>query len=66
MKLTGAQVVWESLVREGVETVFGISGGSVIYLYHALPDYPSVSGEFGCDETGEAHYFVSIRWNEEK
>jgi acetolactate synthase-1/2/3 large subunit len=40
MKLTGAQVVWESLVREGVETIFGISGGAVIHLYHALPDYP--------------------------
>ena len=40
MKLTGAQMVWESLVREGVDTVFGISGGAVIHLYHALPDYP--------------------------
>jgi acetolactate synthase-1/2/3 large subunit len=40
MKLTGAQIVWESLVREGVETVFGISGGAVIHLYHMLPDYP--------------------------
>ena len=40
MKLTGAQIVWESLMREGVETVFGISGGAVIHLYHALPDYP--------------------------
>jgi acetolactate synthase-1/2/3 large subunit len=40
MRLTGAQVLWESLVREGVETVFGISGGAVIHLYHALPEYP--------------------------
>jgi len=40
MKLTGAQAVWESLVREGVDTLFGISGGAVIHLYHALPDYP--------------------------
>jgi acetolactate synthase-1/2/3 large subunit len=40
MKLTGAQIVWESLVREGVDTAFGISGGAVIHLYHALPDYP--------------------------
>ena len=39
MNLTGAQVVWEGLVREGVDTVFGISGGAVIHLYHALPDY---------------------------
>ena len=40
MKLTGAQAVWESLVREGVDTAFGISGGAVIHLYHALPEYP--------------------------
>ena len=40
MKLTGAQAVWESLVREGVEIVFGISGGAVIHLYHAMPEYP--------------------------
>jgi acetolactate synthase-1/2/3 large subunit len=40
MKLSGAGIVWESLVREGVEVVFGISGGAVIHLYHALPEYP--------------------------
>jgi len=40
MKLTGAQAVWESLVREGVDTAFGISGGAVIHLYHALPEFP--------------------------
>ena len=33
-------MVWESLVREGVDTVFGISGGAVLHLYDALPDYP--------------------------
>ena len=40
MKLTGAHIVWESLRREGVEVVFGICGGAVIHLYHALPEYP--------------------------
>ena len=40
MKLSGAHIVWESLVREGVEVAFGISGGAVIHLYHALPEYP--------------------------
>jgi acetolactate synthase-1/2/3 large subunit len=40
MKLNGAHIVWESLVREGVEVVFGISGGTVIHIYHALPEYP--------------------------
>jgi acetolactate synthase-1/2/3 large subunit len=40
MRLNGARIVWESLIREGVEVVFGISGGAVIHLYHALPEYP--------------------------
>ncbi|MBC7251391.1 MAG: biosynthetic-type acetolactate synthase large subunit [Anaerolineae bacterium] len=40
MRLTGAQAVWESLVREGVETIFGVPGGAVLPLYHALADYP--------------------------
>ena len=30
----------------------------------AIPTTPSVAAEFGCDETGEAYYHVSIRWNE--
>jgi glyoxylate carboligase len=40
MRITGAQAVWESFVREGVDTIFGISGGAVIHLYDALPNYP--------------------------
>jgi len=39
MKLDGAHIVCESLVREGVEVVFGYPGGTVINLYDALPDY---------------------------
>ncbi len=54
MRLTGAQIVWESLVREGVETVFGISGGAVIHLYHALPDYP-IHHVLTRHEQGAAH-----------
>jgi len=40
MKLTGAQIVWESLVREGVDVVFGICGGAVIHIFDVLPQYP--------------------------
>ncbi len=40
MRLNGAQVVWESLLREGVEVFFGITGGKVIPLYHELTNYP--------------------------
>jgi len=40
MKLKGAQVVCESLMREGVEVIFGYPGGAVIPIYDALVDYP--------------------------
>ncbi len=40
MKMNGAQIIWECLVREGVDVVFGITGGKVIPLYHELPAYP--------------------------
>jgi len=40
MKLDGAHIVWECLMREGVNVTFGISGGAVINLFHALADYP--------------------------
>ena len=39
MKLTGAQVVCESLVREGVKVIFGYPGGTVIPIYDVLPNY---------------------------
>jgi acetolactate synthase I/II/III large subunit len=42
MKLNGSQILWECLVREGVAVVFGITGGSVIPLYHELTNYPSI------------------------
>ena len=40
MRLTGAHIVWQSLMAEGVDTLFGICGGAVIHLFHALPEYP--------------------------
>ena len=38
--LTGAQILWESLLREGVETVFGYPGGAILPAYDAMLDYP--------------------------
>lgn len=38
MKLTGAQILLESLKREGVEVIFGYPGGQVIPIYDALYD----------------------------
>ena len=40
MKLIGARIIWESLLREGVDVVFGIPGGRIILTYHVLPEYP--------------------------
>ncbi|MCY2924840.1 MAG: thiamine pyrophosphate-binding protein, partial [Planctomycetota bacterium] len=42
MKRTGAQIIWESLMCEGVEVVFGYPGGQIMPAYDALLDYPSV------------------------
>ncbi len=42
MKRTGAQILWESLIAEGVEVVFGYPGGSIMPAYDALLDYPNI------------------------
>ena len=39
-KRTGAQLIWEALVREGVEVVFGYPGGAIMPAYDAMPQYP--------------------------
>ena len=36
---TGAQIICEALLREGVDVIFGIPGGAIMPFYHALPDY---------------------------
>jgi len=40
MKLTGAQILWESLGREGVTDVFGYPGGAILPAYDAMLNYP--------------------------
>jgi acetolactate synthase I/II/III large subunit len=35
-RMTGAQVLWEVLAREGVEVVFGYPGGAIMPAYDAL------------------------------
>ncbi|MEM7343897.1 MAG: biosynthetic-type acetolactate synthase large subunit [Chloroflexota bacterium] len=36
---TGAEIVWECLIREGVEVVFGYPGGAILPTYDALSKY---------------------------
>src|SRR5918992_4328620 len=38
-KRTGAQIIWECLVHEGVQTVFGYPGGAILPAYDAMLDY---------------------------
>src|SRR5689334_21411444 len=38
--LTGAQIIWETLVREGVEVCFGYPGGTIMPAYDAMIQYP--------------------------
>ncbi|HYM22545.1 MAG TPA: biosynthetic-type acetolactate synthase large subunit [Vicinamibacterales bacterium] len=40
MKLTGAQILWEALVREGITDVFGYPGGAILPAYDAMLAYP--------------------------
>ncbi len=37
---TGAQLIWETLLEEGVRTVFGYPGGAILPAYDAMLDYP--------------------------
>jgi len=55
MKMTGAQILCESLVREGVEVIFGLPGGAIISLYDTLPQYPQLRHILVRHEQGAAH-----------
>ena len=40
MQKTGAQILWECLVLEGVTDVFGYPGGAILPAYDAMLEYP--------------------------
>ncbi len=54
MKLTGAQIFWECLQREGVEVIFGYPGGASLPIYDALTDY-NIHHVLVRHEQGAAH-----------
>jgi len=55
MKKTGAQILCEGLVKEGVEVIFGFPGGTVLPLYDTLPHYPQLRHILVRHEQGAAH-----------
>ena len=42
MELTGAEIVCEGLIKEGVDVLFGLPGGAVLPFYGALSKYPQL------------------------
>jgi len=42
MKMTGGQIICDCLVKEGVDTIYGILGGAILPLYDTLPQFPQL------------------------
>ncbi|MFW6150130.1 MAG: biosynthetic-type acetolactate synthase large subunit [Chloroflexota bacterium] len=55
MKKSGADIVCESLLNEGVDTVFGILGAAVLPLYDAFSRYPQLRHILVRHEQAAAH-----------
>jgi acetolactate synthase-1/2/3 large subunit len=55
VKITGAHILCQSLIKEGVEVIFGFPGGAVLPLYDALPHYPKLRHILVRHEQGAAH-----------
>ena len=55
MKMSGADIVLESLKRIGIDTVFGYPGGVVLPLYDRLPAHPEVRHILVRHEQGGGH-----------
>jgi acetolactate synthase-1/2/3 large subunit len=55
MRLTGAEIVWECLIREDVDLFFGILGGVILPTYDTLTKYPQVHHVHTRHEQGAAH-----------
>lgn len=55
MKYTGAQILLESLIREGTKVVFGYPGGANLPIYDALSQFPNLHHVLGRHEQGLTH-----------
>ena len=55
MKLTGAEIILECLLREGVEVMFGYPGGAILPTYDAMTKYPQIRHVLVRHEQGAAH-----------
>ncbi len=53
--LTGAEIVCECLLHEGVDIVFGYPGGAILPTYDALTKYPQLHHVLTRHEQGASH-----------
>ena len=55
MKVTGAHILLESIIREGVDVLFGYPGGANLPIYDALNRFPELHHVLGRHEQGVTH-----------
>jgi len=55
MRLNGARAICQSLVEEGVSTIFGLPGGAIMPLYDVLPEFPRLRHILVRHEQSAAH-----------
>lgn len=55
MELTGAQILMECLKEQGVDTIFGYPGGTILDVYDALCQTPEIHHYLVSHEQGAAH-----------
>jgi acetolactate synthase I/II/III large subunit len=55
MKMSGAQILCASLLKEGVDVMFGFPGGVVLPLYDVFPQFPGLRHILVRHEQGAAH-----------
>ncbi|GAB4439541.1 MAG: biosynthetic-type acetolactate synthase large subunit [Anaerolineae bacterium] len=55
MKLRGSDIILECLIREGVEVMWGMSGGAILPTFDAMTKYPQIRFVMTRHEQGAAH-----------
>ncbi|MCR4749414.1 MAG: biosynthetic-type acetolactate synthase large subunit [Lachnospiraceae bacterium] len=55
MQLSGSEIVIECLKEQGVDTVFGYPGGTILNIYDALYKHPEIKHVLTSHEQGASH-----------
>ena len=55
MLMTGAQILMECLLEQGVDIVFGFPGGTILHVYDALVGYLGITHVLTAHEQGACH-----------